>query len=56
MCHCETDLAKTSFAQYFMEHQVVESEVCASRWRHRNWARVNFDLSICDKYIFATQK
>lgn len=56
MCHCEMYLAKTSFAQDFMEHQVVESEVCTSRWRDRNWARVNFDLCICNKYIFATKK
>lgn len=54
--HCEMHLAEASFAQYFMEHQVVEIEVCPSRWRDRHRARVNFDLFSCNKYIFATEK
>lgn len=54
--HCGTYLAKTSFAQYFVEHQVVESEVHTSRRCNRGWARVAFDLSVCYKYTFATMK
>lgn len=56
VCDCGMYLAKTSFAQYFMEDQLVETEVRTSSWCDRSRALAAFDLSVCYKYTRATVK